>query len=85
MSKPQLDGDLEPWPTLAPVFSPCALLCGNGLSINVWQRFEYGSLFDHARGSSGLTAIDLKLFASTENFERVLSDLNVAIRVDQAL
>ena len=66
------------------MFSGGVLLCGNGLSINVWPAFAYGSLFDHAR-SGGLTGEDLALFAGTENFERVLSDLNTAIRVNEAL
>ncbi|HLB21702.1 MAG TPA: DUF4917 family protein, partial [Solirubrobacteraceae bacterium] len=60
------------------------LLCGNGLSVNVWPAFAYGSLFEHAR-NGGLTVEDLELFAGTENFERVLSDLNTAIRVNEAL
>jgi Domain of unknown function (DUF4917) len=84
MSTPRLDGTLEAWPDLAASFSGAALLAGNGLSINVWPAFGYGSLFDHAR-DGGLTDEDLALFAGTENFERVLSDLNTAIRVNEAL
>ena len=84
MSTPRLDGSLESWPNLAPHFSDAALLCGNGLSINVWPAFAYGSLFDHAQ-DGGLTAQDLALFGGTENFERVLSDLNTAIRVNETL
>jgi hypothetical protein len=83
-TSPQLDGSVESWPDIAPEFTEAALLCGNGLSINVWPAFAYGSLFDQAR-AGGLTAEDLALFASTENFERVLSDLNTAIRVNEAL
>ncbi len=60
------------------------MLCGNGLSINVWPAFAYGSLFDHAH-NGGLTDEDLSLFSGTENFERILSDLNTAIRVNEAL
>ena len=75
---------LEAWPDIVPRFSGSALLCGNGLGINVWPAFAYGSLFDHAR-SGGLTDEDLALFGGAENFERVLSDLNTAIRVNEAL
>jgi hypothetical protein len=81
---PRLDGTLDAWPDLAGDFDGAALLCGNGLSVNVWPAFAYGSLFEHAR-EGGLTAKDLELFAETENFERVLSDLNTAIRVNDTL
>ncbi|HST34026.1 MAG TPA: DUF4917 family protein [Solirubrobacteraceae bacterium] len=81
---PRLDGTLEFWPDLAEDYAGAALLCGNGLSVNVWPAFAYGSLFEHAR-DGGLTAEDLELFADTENFERVLSDLNTAIRVNETL
>lgn len=84
MTSPVLDGTLEHWSSLRGDFATSALLCGNGLSINVWPRFAYRSLFEHA-GEGSLSADDLKLFAETENFERVLSDLGTAIRVDQVL
>jgi hypothetical protein len=84
MPTPRLDGSLEAWADLAPCFSAAALLCGNGLSVNVWPRFAYGSLFDYAC-DDGLTTEDLALFGGTENFERVLSDLNTAIRVNEVL
>jgi Domain of unknown function (DUF4917) len=84
MPTPRLDGSLDAWPDLAACFSGAALLCGNGLSINVWPAFAYGSLFDHAHDGD-LTAEDLALFGGTENFERVLSDLNTAIRVNETL
>jgi hypothetical protein len=54
------------------------------LSVNVCPAFAYASLFDYAR-DGGLTAQDLALFDDTENFERVLSDLNTAIRVNETL
>jgi hypothetical protein len=79
MSSPLLDGSLESWPDLAPCFSEAVLLCGNGLSVNIWAPFAYGSLFDYAR-DEGLTVEDLALFSGTENFERVLSDLDTAIQ-----
>src|ERR1700689_101308 len=82
MAAPSLNGTLTAWPDLTARFSKAALLCGNGLSINVWPAFAYGSLFDHAH-DDGLTAEDLALFRGTESFERVLSDLNTAIRVNE--
>lgn len=84
MPTPPLDGSLDSWPGLAPRFSGAALLIGNGLSINVWPPFAYSSLFDQAR-TAGFTTEDRALFANTENFERVLSDLNTAIRVTEVL
>jgi hypothetical protein len=84
MPTPRLDGSLTAWADLASRYPAAALLCGNGLSVNVWPAFGYRSLFDHAR-VDGLTAEDLALFGDTENFERVLSDLNTAIRVNEAL
>lgn len=50
------------------------------MSINVWPQFEYESLFDYA-SQGGLADEDLPLFDETTNFERVLADLNTAIRV----
>ncbi len=84
MPTPRLDGSLASWPDLAPSYSEAVLLCGNGLSVNVWPAFAYTSLFDYAR-EGGLTERDLALFGDTENFERVLSDLNTAIRVNETL
>jgi hypothetical protein len=81
---PVLDGSLPQWSSLSGDFSTSALLCGNGLSINVWSRFAYRSLFDQAGGAS-LAEDDGRLFSETENFERVLSDLGTAIRVNQVL
>lgn len=82
---PALDGTLQSWTEVRERFDDgSALICGNGLSINVWSRFAYASLFDHATGD-GLSRNDLDLFAETENFERVLSDLGTAIRVNQVL
>jgi Domain of unknown function (DUF4917) len=84
MSSAPTDGSLGAWPELAPRFESAALLCGNGLSINVWPEFAYRSLFEHARGD-GLSPEDLALFGDSENFERVLSDLNTAIHVNKTL
>jgi hypothetical protein len=84
MGSPRSEESLETWPDLAARFSQAALLCGNGLSINICHAFDYASLFDHAHDGD-LTAEDLALFGETENFERVLSDLNTAIRVNETL
>ncbi|HTZ87462.1 MAG TPA: DUF4917 family protein [Solirubrobacteraceae bacterium] len=69
---------------MAPQFDESVLLLGNGLSINVWPQFDYGSLFDHAQ-QGGLTSVDLTLFDGDTNFETVLAGLNTAIRVNDTL
>jgi hypothetical protein len=80
------DGRLVPWPDVADEHDWQALLVGNGLSIHVWGRFNYPSLFDQAAGH-GLTSVDKALFAlhGGTNFERVLADLRVAMRVAEVL
>jgi hypothetical protein len=75
-----LDGSLPEWNEIADQEEWEILLLGNGLSINVWPPFAYGSLFDHVL-DGGLTDDDLALFDETTNFERVLADLRTAIRV----
>jgi hypothetical protein len=52
MTPPPTDGTLEDWSSIVPSFTQAALLCGNGLSINVWPDFAYTSLFSHARKDS---------------------------------
>jgi hypothetical protein len=84
MSEPSLDGSLKDWPAIANQFAGSALLLGNGLSINLWPAFDYGSLYEHAQ-SGGLTSKDVLLFEGTPNFERVLADLNTAIRINKAV
>jgi hypothetical protein len=76
------DGSLSGWDEIAEEYAWEALLLGNGLSINVWPAFGYASLFDHVRGG-GLTRGDVRLFSESPNFERVLADLNTAIRVSE--
>lgn len=73
------DGTLHRWEDLAGKHDWQVLLLGNGMSINVWEPFGYKELLPAAR--SFLTAKDSALFGSRTNFERVLSDLNTAIRV----
>jgi Domain of unknown function (DUF4917) len=84
MPTPRLDGSLASWPDLTRSYPEAALLCGNGLSVNIWPAFAYASLFDYAR-EGGLTEQDLALFGETENFERILSELSTAIRVNETL
>jgi len=81
---PLLDGTLLEWEDIVDEHNWQGLLLGNGLSINVWPAFDYESLFEHATGG-GLTREDLGLFEGSPNFERVLGDINTAIRVSQAV
>ncbi len=62
------------------------LLVGNGLSINVSERFAYDSLYEEAeKGSArgGLDELDLAMFErfETTNFEVVLGKLSDAISI----
>jgi hypothetical protein len=79
-----VDGTLISWEEADSFADWSGLLLGNGLSINVWPRFAYGSLFDYAQ-DAGLSTTDLALFEGTPNFERVLGSLNSAIRVAQVV
>jgi Domain of unknown function (DUF4917) len=79
-----LDGSLPDWAEIAHQDEWQVLLLGNGLSINVWPAFDYGSLFDYASGG-GLRDEDMVLFDATTNFEWVLADLGTAIRVADAV
>lgn len=85
MERSAVDGDLRSWPDIKSDFERATLLLGNGLSINVWPRFDYDSLLEHASRDGGVTAGERTLFAGTPNFETVLADLSTAIRVDEAL
>jgi hypothetical protein len=80
MSSAPPDGSLYSWDDIADLAEWQVLLLGNGLSVNVWPPFGYRALFDHAARAE-LTDEDRALFAGTTNFERVLADLNTAIRV----
>jgi Domain of unknown function (DUF4917) len=77
------DGTLVDWREIADAYEWEVLLLGNGMSINVWGPFAYRKLYDRAK-QQGLSELDLKLFRSTPNFERVLGDLLTAIRVNDA-
>ena len=79
MATDAIDGSLVRWEDISQRHVWGALLLGNGLSINVWPRFAYASLFD------SLSRSDRALFDGTQNFERTLSDLMTAMRVNSAL
>lgn len=76
------NGSLLHWADVAVAERWQVLLLGNGLSVNVWPRFGYSRLLDHATAAS-LTDVDKALFGEHTNFERVLSDLSTAIRVNE--
>lgn len=86
-----IDGALASWDEVVDEREWEVLLLGNGLSINVWPEFAYGSLFDRAAAGGphgGLAPADKELFAAlggTTNFERVLADLRASIRAAGAL
>lgn len=85
-----IDGSLGSWGDIERACAWNALLLGNGLSMHVWGGFDYRSLFEQARrgGRHGrLTGEDQALFKAlgTQNFERVLAELNAAIRMSEAL
>jgi Domain of unknown function (DUF4917) len=76
------DGTLLGWSEVRGRHRWQTLLLGNGLSINVWPRFAYRNLFEHAE-RTGLSKTDRALFGDTPNFELVLGDLLTAIRVNE--
>jgi Domain of unknown function (DUF4917) len=63
------DGTLFDWRDIATSHKWDTLLLGNGMSINIWEPFGYGKLYDRAK-FGGLSAQDRKLRSSTPNFER---------------
>lgn len=81
------DASLGQWPQLP--FQCTGLLLGNGASRAMWRNFAYDSLFERAQKvrNKPLGQTDLALFKSmgTENFEQVLSALNMTTRVNAAL
>lgn len=64
-----VDEHLPAWATLTEYEWP-TLLLGNGLSINLWQGFRYGSLFTEAELDSIAREVFLDL--ETTNFEAAL-------------
>lgn len=68
-----LDSDLPSWETVRASHTFQTLITGNGMSINIWPRFGYSSLYDKA----GLSADDRAVFTAcgSTNFEEVLARL----------
>jgi len=67
-----------------------SILIGNGASINVWEKFNYISIYTQASSSGSgnpLHAKDVNLFnaLNTHNFEQILSSLKTASIINQAL
>ena len=81
------DGHLSKWDDVCDAEEWDALLIGNGLSINIWPDFKYGSLFEQARRSGHFTDADEALFDAlgVENFETVLRSVSDAITIGEAL
>jgi hypothetical protein len=76
------DGSLSDWDEIADDHRWDGLPLGNGLSINVWPDFAYGSLFDYVRGG-GLTRGDVRSLAGKIDRPRalqVLEDRRVSFR-----
>ena len=78
------DGTLHDWREIDDAEPWQGLLLGNGLSINVWEPFGYQTLMEQA-AKAQLTNADRALFDGTTNFERVLADVNTAVRVTEAV
>jgi hypothetical protein len=78
------DGTLHAWSEISDRHEWQSLLLGNGLSINIWPGFAYRRLYEHAERGS-LSDEDRVLFSGTPNFELVLGDLLIAIRVNEVL
>jgi hypothetical protein len=79
-----IDGTLLDWRDISEAYDWETLLLGNGMSINIWERFRYRALFDKAKAEN-LSEAERKLFEATPNFERVLGDLLTTMRVNQVL
>src|SRR5689334_12689476 len=85
------DGQLYSWSHLNNEdFQWQSILIGNGASVNVWDTFSYRSIYTYATTracTNRMTPADIKLFNSlnTHNFEQVLSSLNIAKTINQAL
>lgn len=89
MAELTIDDNLVEWDELSGMEWK-NLLLGNGFSINVWHRFDYGTLFEVAQREdidNHLNAQSLALFAhvGSSNFEDVLRILYHAKIVDKQL
>jgi len=83
----RFDGRLSSWDDVQDAEEWDVLLLGNGLSINLWGNFEYGSLYEEAKARRLLSAKDAHLFERLDasNFEEALHALAESIRVGDAL
>ena len=81
------DGTLVGWQDVVYAEEWDALVLGNGMSINLWGDFKYGSLFEEAEEQGYLSKKDRKLFRKLdiENFEEVLRKLSDAIVISEAI
>lgn len=79
---PTVDDDLPHWDTLAGTDWP-TLLIGNGISINLWSRFSYASLYEEAVLDP--EAEDVFRGLDTTNFETALEAVHHARLVADAL
>jgi hypothetical protein len=81
------DGTLLDWADVEEAEDWNALILGNGMSINLWGDFKYGSLFEEAKDSGFLSKKDRRLFKELglSNFEEVLRKLSDAILIGEAI
>lgn len=89
MAELKIDENLVQWDELSELGWE-NLLLGNGFSINIWEKFGYGTLFDLAKSDRvdvQLEAEGLALFdhLNSSNFEDVLRILYHAKLVDEQL
>lgn len=68
-----IDSDLPSWESVRASHTFQTLMTGNGMSINIWPRFGYSSLYDKARLSADGRAVFTA--SGTTNFEEVLARL----------
>lgn len=86
-----VDGQLYNWSDLNnDDFHWRSILIGNGASINVWNNFNYPSIFAQATSNTSLNPLgssDVQLFNAlgTHNFEQVLSSLKITNIINRAL
>src|SRR5947209_7483897 len=80
-------GKLLDWAEVEAAEDWDALVLGNGMSINIWGDFNYGSLYEQADKSGFLSETDRRLFERLQvtNFEEVLRKLSDAILIGDAI
>ena len=87
----KIDGKLIEWNSIKEPYQWSGILIGNGASINVWNHFNYSSVFSKATTGDvlhPLTDEDQRLFdalGKVTNFEHVLSSLGTAKTINSAL